>query len=153
MILGGDIGGTKCNLALFQEDRAILRMVFQRRLATKNYGGFEDLVADFLEQALGAGTLTQAGRIEAAAFGHAGVVVEGSLHADNLPWVLNVPALQEKLNLKDVGVLNDLTATALSLERLSSNDLVSLNPGVPVRNASKAVIAAGTGLGEAILFW
>lgn len=153
MILAGDVGGTKCTLGLFVEEGPRLRSVFQRRVATKSYGGFEDLVGDFLEQAgeLDAGTEQQ--QIEAAGFGLAGVVVDGSLHARNLPWILDVPALQRKLNLRKVVLLNDVSATAFSLERLSLNDLVILNQGVSEGRGTKAVIAAGTGLGEALLFW
>jgi glucokinase len=153
MILAGDVGGTKCSLGLFVKEGSALRSVFQRRLATRDYGGFEDLVGDFLEQAAGLGGGTLAHGIEAAGFGVAGVVVDGSLHAGNLPWVLNASALTRKLNLRNVVLLNDLTATAFSLDKLSLNDLATLNQGTSERQATKAVIAAGTGLGEAILFW
>jgi glucokinase len=153
MILAGDVGGTKCNLGLFLKEGPALRSVFQRRLATRNYTGFENLIGDFLEQAalLGDSTLGQA--IDAAGFGLAGVVVDGCLHAENLRWALDVPALTRKLSLKSIVLLNDLIATALSLDRLPSSDCVLLNQGTPEQNATRAVIAAGTGLGEAVLFW
>jgi len=153
MILAGDVGGTKCNLALFLREGLALRPVFQRRLATRDYAGFEDLVEDFLKQATAADENAKAPVIEAAGFGVAGVVVDGRLHAENLPWILDVAALTQKLQLQNIRLLNDLTATALSLERLAANDLVPLNPGAPAHHATIGVIAAGTGLGEAILFW
>jgi glucokinase len=153
MILAGDVGGTKCNLGLFAKDGPRLRSVFQHRFATRDYAGFEDLIGDFLERAAGPDKNSRAQEIEAAGFGLAGVVVDGSLHAGNLPWVLNGSALAEKLHLSKVVLLNDLTATALSLDRLGPNDFAVLNQGIPEQNATKAVIAAGTGLGEAILFW
>ena len=152
MILAGDIGGTKCSLGLFVEEGLALLSVFQRRLATKSYVGFEDLVGDFLEQSASVGGFRER-RIEAAGFGLAGVVRDGSLHAGNLPWVLNVPALTRKLNLRKIIVINDLTATALSLDRLPLSDLAILNQGVSELRATKGVIAAGTGLGEAVLLW
>jgi len=152
MILAGDVGGTKCNLGLFLKEGLTLRSVFQRRLATRDYAGFEDLVEDFLKQATADGN-NDANEIDAAGFGVAGVVAGGRHYSENLPWVVDVSALAQKLNLKNIRLLNDLTATALSLERLSLNDFVSLNPGTPAHNATRAVIAAGTGLGEAILFW
>lgn len=156
MILAGDVGGTKCNLGLFRQEGLALRSVFQRRLVTRNYPAFEDLVEDFLQQAK-AHNNENANRpattIDAAGFGVAGVVIDGRHYSENLPWVVDVPALTRKLNLEDIFLLNDLTATALSLDRLSSNDLVALNPGKPVPHATRAVIAAGTGLGEAVLFW
>ncbi len=153
MILAGDVGGTKCSLGLFEKNGPTLRSVFQRRLPTRDYAGFEDLIGDFLEQAAGVNKSADIREIEAAGFGLAGVVVDGSLHAGNLPWVLNGSALARKLHLNKVVLLNDLTATALSLDRLASNDFVILNQGTAEHRASKAVIAAGTGLGEAILFW
>ena len=153
MILAGDVGGTKCNLALFLREGLTLRSVFQRRLATRDYAGFEDLVENFLKQATAADENVKAPVIEAAGFGVAGVVVDGRLHAENLPWILDVAALTRKLQLQNIRLLNDLTATALSLERLAANDLVPLNPGAPAHHATIGVIAAGTGLGEAILFW
>lgn len=151
MILAGDVGGTKCNLALFRKEGAVLRCVFQRRLATRNYAGFESLVADFLEQAKSE-TVAEPD-IEAAGFGLAGVVVDGCLHAENLRWTLDFSGLRRKLKLKNVALLNDLTATACSLAKLPANDFVILNHGNPRPNATRAVIAAGTGLGQAILVW
>ena len=153
MILAGDVGGTKCNLGLFQQEGLRLRPVFKRRLATQDYAGFEDLVEDFLEQATAADANLNRQTIDAAGFGVAGVVLDGRHYAENLPWTVDASALSRKLNLKSIRLLNDLAAAACSLERLSANDLVALNPGTPVPNATRAVIAAGTGLGEAILFW
>ncbi|HKM85588.1 MAG TPA: glucokinase [Terriglobales bacterium] len=153
MILAGDVGGTKCNLGLFLQEGRALRSVFQRRLATRDYAGFEDLVEDFLKQATAADAYANRTPIDAAGFGVAGVVVEGRHYSENLPWLVDSSALARKLNLKNIRLLNDLTATALSLERLTGNDLVLLNQGTAVSDATRAVIAAGTGLGEAILFW
>lgn len=153
MILAGDVGGTKCNLGLFAKNGLRLRSVFQLRLSTRDYSGFEDLIGDFLQRAHGLDESVPPPKIEAAGFGLAGVVVDGSLHAENLPWVLDGAAIARKLNLNKVVLLNDLAATALSLEHLSSSDFAILNEGIPQPNATKAVIAAGTGLGEAALHW
>ena len=100
MILAGDVGGTKCNLGLFLQDGISLRSVFQRRFATRDYPGFEDVVEDFLQQAaadknhdaIGAG-------IDAAGFGVAGVVLDGRHYSENLPWVVDISVLARKLNL------------------------------------------------------
>jgi glucokinase len=153
MILAGDVGGTKCNLGLFLQEGRALRSVFQRRLATRDYAGFEDLVESFLKQAMAGDANAKAPAIDAAGFGVAGVVAGGRHYSENLPWVVDVSALAHTLELKNIRLLNDLTATALSLERLPVSDFVSLNPGTHAHNATRAVIAAGTGLGEAILFW
>jgi glucokinase len=153
MILAGDVGGTKCNLGLFQQEGVVLRSVFQRRLATRDYTGFEDLIDDFLKQAAVVVGNASGPAIDAAGFAVAGAVVEGQRYSANLPWVLDAPALSRELNLSNIQLLNDLIATALSLERLPANDFVMLNPGVAGHHATKGVIAAGTGLGEALLFW
>ena len=153
MILAGDVGGTKCNLGLFAKNGPSLRPVFQCRLPTRDYAGFEDLIGDFLEAAHRSDSSVPRAEIAAAGFGVAGVVVEGSLRAGNLPWVLDGSAIARKLDLNKVVLLNDLTATALSLEHLTFSDFETLNQGVPAPNAVKAVIAAGTGLGEATLHW
>jgi glucokinase len=153
MILAGDVGGTKCNLGLFRQEGLALRPVFQRRLATRDYAGFDDLVEDFLKQAASGQESAKAPAIDAAGFGVAGVVADGRHYSENLPWLVDVATLTRKLSLKKISLLNDLAATALSLESLSGNDLVVLNPGTRVPHATRAVIAAGTGLGEAVLFW
>jgi len=153
MILAGDVGGTKCNLGLFLAEGEGLHPIFLRRLPTLDYKAFAVLVEDFLQQATAADANKKRPAIEAAAFGVAGVVAEGRHYSENLPWVVDVHALSQELNLKNIILLNDLAATAASLERLSPNDQIVLNQGTPAPHSTKAVIAAGTGLGEAILFW
>jgi glucokinase len=153
MILAGDVGGTKCNLGLFLQEGLGLRVVFQRRLATRDYTGFQDLVEDFLKQATAADDNAKPPIIDAAGFGVAGVVVDGRHYSENLPWLVDLASLTRMLNIRHVRLLNDLAAAAFSLERLSISDLIVLNPGAAPQNATKGVIAAGTGLGEALLFW
>jgi len=153
LILAGDIGGTKCNLVLCREEGTTLRPVFRRKLATRDYPGFESLVTDFQRQAAASPDPAAHGKLDAAGFGVAGVVVDGRLTAENLPWVLDIAALTRALDLKRLLLLNDLMATALSLDKLAPGDFVVLNQGSPVANGTRGVIAAGTGLGEAILFW
>jgi glucokinase len=155
MILAGDVGGTKSNLGLFVQEGSTLRMVFQRRLATRDHAGFEALIEEFLAQARAADAISNRAPIEAAGFGVAGVVVAGKHYSENLRWVLDGSMLERKLNLnpKNVRLVNDLAATALSLERLPADDFVVLNQGTPVLHGARGVIAAGTGLGEALLFW
>lgn len=156
MILGGDIGGTKCNLALFQEaEGSALQPVFQRRYVTRDFSRFEDLTEHFLRRAAQQGILTVGREVRAAGFGVAGAVVEGQLHANNLPWTLNTPELARRLGmgLENIVLLNDVVATAWSLDRLPAKDLAVLNQGVLQPGATRALMAVGTGLGEALLLW
>ena len=153
MILAGDVGGTKCNLALFEARLGTLRRVAQRRFDSNKYATFEEVVAEFARQTGESGS--EAGRVKvtAAGFGVAGPVVNHQVRATNLPWVVDAASLARLLGIGRVILMNDLEATAHSLELLRPVELCVLNEGVPAPQASRALIAAGTGLGEAVLFW
>ena len=155
MILAGDIGGTKCNLAAFEPRGATLHLAFQKRYATCDFSSFEDLVDTFAREAVQQGAMQPATIFAAAGFGVAGTVLDGRLHAINLPWTLDASALAARLRLpvEDIVLMNDLVATACSIDRLPAADFLALNRVESKPNASKALIAAGTGLGEAMLFW
>jgi glucokinase len=156
MILAGDIGGTKCNLAIFQEaGGATLQPIFQRRYATRDFSRFEDLIEQFRKHAAEHVPNFANGQISGAGFGVAGAVVQGQLHANNLLWTLNPPELARRLdvNVEHVVLLNDVAATAWSLDKLPAKDLSVLNQGVLQPNATRALMAVGTGLGEAVLLW
>ncbi len=156
MILAGDIGGTKCNLAIFQETGGTaLQPIFQRRYATRDFSRFEDLIEQFRKHAAEHVANFANDQISGAGFGVAGAVVEGQLHANNLPWTLNPPELARRLNvnLEHIVLLNDVAATAWSLDKLPAKDLSVLNQGVLQPNATRALMAVGTGLGETLLLW
>jgi len=156
LILGGDIGGTKCNLVVFQETEAgALRPLFQRRYATRDFSRFEDLIAHFLEQLAEQAWWNAGVPIRAAGFGVAGAVVEGQLHANNLPWTLNLLELALRLgvSMENIVLLNDVVATAWSLDQLPAADLAVVNQGVLQPRATRALMSVGTGLGEAFLVW
>jgi glucokinase len=155
MILAGDIGGTKCNLAAFEVNGATLRLLSQNRYATRDFSSFEQLVEAFCRETFQRSASQTGVRFAAAGFGFAGTIVEGCLHAINLPWVLDPAALASKLSLdiEDIVLMNDLVATACGIDKLPADDFLSLNNVISQPNGSKALIAAGTGLGEAMLFW
>jgi len=156
MILAGDIGGTKCNLVMFQERQdGALRPLFRHRYRTCDFARLEDLAEYFCNQFTEENASLGRMSIDAAGFGVAGAVVDGQLHANNLPWVLDPRGLARKLDLvpSKLVLLNDVVATACSLDKLPPEDLAVLNKGVAVPNATKALMAVGTGLGEAFLFW
>jgi glucokinase len=99
MILAGDIGGTKCNLALFVENGAGLRLAAQQRYSTSEFGSLEQLIEKFFYECKAETALKPTGKISAAGFGVAGAVVDGRLVANNIPWQLTTAGLADKLQL------------------------------------------------------
>jgi len=155
VILAGDIGGTKCNLAVFEEHGSSLQLIFKRRYATNEFASLEKLIERFFcECASETGTMP-GGNMAAAGFGVAGAVVDGRLVANNIPWELTAPTLARNLNLdiEQLALINDLVATAYGLVHLAPQDFLVLNAGTPQINGNQALIAAGTGLGEAMIIW
>ena len=150
MILAGDVGGTKCNLALFVEKNGKLEVVFRERFASKEFAQFDLIIREFSRRA--AAHLGH-DKIRAAGFGVAGPVINNRIHATNLPWVVDADILAGEIGVPTVVLVNDLGATGHSLEHLPPEDFCVLNPGKPVPHATRALLAAGTGLGEGILFW
>ena len=150
MILAGDVGGTKCNLALFAEKNGKLEFVFRERFASKEFAQFDLIIREFARRAA-----PHLGRekIRAAGFGVAGPVIDNRIHATNLPWIVDAEILAHEVGVKSIVLVNDLGATGHSLEHLPPEDFCVLNQGTPVPGASRALLAAGTGLGEGILFW
>jgi glucokinase len=150
VILAGDVGGTKCNLALFAEKNGKLEFVFRERFASKEFAQFDLIIREFARRAA-----PHLGRekIRAAGFGVAGPVIDNRIHATNLPWIVDAEILAHEPGVKSIVLVNDLGATGHSLEHLPPEDFCVLNQGTPVPGASRALLAAGTGLGEGILFW
>ncbi len=150
MILAGDVGGTKCNLALFAEKNGKLEFVFRERFASKEFAQFDLIIREFSRRA---SQHLNGSKIEAAGFGVAGPVINNRIHATNLPWVVDADTLAGEVGVKSVVLVNDLGATGHSLQHLPPEDFCVLNAGTPLAGASRALLAAGTGLGEGILFW
>ena len=150
MILAGDVGGTKCNLALFSETNGKLEVVFRERFASKEFAQFDLIIREFSRRAA---PYLGHEKIRAAGFGVAGPVINNRIHATNLPWIVDADVLAGEIGVPTVVLVNDLGATGHSLEHLPPEDFCVLNPGKPVPGATRALLAAGTGLGEGILFW
>jgi glucokinase len=142
MILAGDIGGTKTRLALF--DRG-LRPRIRQTYRTRDHARLYDLAADFLD--------TTGCDVSAACFAVAGAVSGGAFAGPNLPWTVRAHELAEALELPSVVVVNDVEANARGIESLGPNDFAVLNEGDPFARGNRAVVSAGTGLGEAGLWW
>ena len=155
MVLAGDIGGTKCNLALFAERADSLHLALKRRYATHEFSSLEALVEKFFSECRLETGVTAEGHISAAGFGIAGAMVDDRLVSNNIPWELTASSLARKLGLKleQLALINDLVATAYGLVHLAPEDFLVLNPGTPPIDGNQALIAAGTGLGEAMILW
>lgn len=145
LVLAGDIGGTKTNLAIYAVgDGGRPSAVREASFASREYAGLEDVLAAFLRPG--------AERVTTAAFGIAGPVFENVVVTTNLPWVVEADRIASALGGARVRLLNDLEATAYGALFLPPAELHVLNAGREKRG-NRAVIAAGTGLGQAFLFW
>lgn len=144
-MLAGDIGGTKTILSLLlREPDGTLTCHYEQSFSSLDFAEFDDILAAFLPAGL---------IITSACFGVAGPVVNQRCQTTNLPWLLDAEALKKTLGTDRVKLLNDLEAMALGMLVLPPEDLVELNPNSRAQAGNIAVIAAGTGLGEAILYW
>lgn len=137
MILAGDLGGTKTTLALCDDNGAILR---EATVPSAGFEALEDAISRFAP-----------GEVTAACFGVAGPVIDGTSKITNLTWTVSQSSLEKKLHAK-VKLLNDLQATALGMLVLPATAFATLQAGPRPEHATIAVIAPGTGLGEALLF-
>ncbi len=145
MILAGDIGGTNARLAYFQPQNGRLKLVSERIFPSREHHEFGEIVVQFVNES---GT-----RPEAACFGIAGPVRNGRVETSNLPWVIEQSRLAQQIHLPATLLINDLEANAWGIGALDPGDLVTLNRGAGAAIGNQAVIAPGTGLGEAGLFW
>jgi glucokinase len=145
MILAGDIGGTNARLAYFQSTNGTLRLVSERVFPSREHKELGEIVVKFLQ---GSDTHPQV-----ACFGIAGPVRHGRVETSNLPWVVEQSRLAQQIQLPATLLINDLEANAWGIGALTEKDIVALNRVPGDRIGNQAVIAAGTGLGEAGLFW
>jgi glucokinase len=149
MILAGDIGGTNTRLALFPPPgtptAALAQPTVEKIYPSRGHAGLEEIVAEFRAEFAHA--------VTAACFGIAGPVIRGVCQTPNLPWVVKADSLASQLGLKSAGLINDLEANAHGLRTLGDADLLTLNHGKPDAAGNAGLISAGTGLGEAGLYW
>lgn len=143
MILAGDIGGTHSRLALFAADLA--RPQWEEVYPSGEHGGLEEIVAAFIGK--------HREDVSLACFGVAGPVRDGRCEATNLPWIVDAARLGRCLGLDLVWLINDLEANAYGIASLADEDVATLHPGAARAAGNLAVISAGTGLGEAGVYW
>src|SRR3954447_13505098 len=145
MILAGDIGGTNARLAYFQPKNGHFKLVSERVFPSREHSELGEIVCRFLDDSVT--------RPQAACFGIAGPVRNGRVETSNLPWVIEQSILANQIHLPSTLLINDLEASAWGIGALSKDDLVTLNAGGGTITGNQAVVAPGTGLGEAGLFW
>lgn len=145
VILAGDIGGTKTLLALFSCEGVSVVPIDERSFPSQHYADLEEAIDAFLR-----GRKVSPQR---ACFGVAGPVAHGQCETTNLPWVVDAQRISRRFEIPSVILLNDLEATAYGTLGLTEDECGTLNPGHADLQGNRAIIAAGTGLGESILFW
>lgn len=143
MILAGDVGGTKVRLALFEEKGT--NFIDEQKFASKEFPDFASLLKHFLAQ-------EGKRKISSASFGVAGPVRGGVCQATNLPWIISAKTLEKELQIPEVYLINDLEANAWGLRCLSGEEFFTVNSGEEMQG-NQALLSAGTGLGEAGLYW
>jgi glucokinase len=146
-ILAGDIGGTNTRLTLYHalsHDR--LKPLREATYPSPAFAGLEAILSQFLEG-------QASDRIERACFGIAGPVIDQACDATNLPWRVSAKAIKQQFNFDATWLLNDLEANAWGIEAMSDKDLFLLNPGKTRTGGNRSIISAGTGLGEAGIYW
>lgn len=144
MILAGDVGGTKVRLALFDE-KGGKQFADEEKFSSREYPDFASLLKQFLAH-------EQGKKITCASFGIAGPIRNGKCQATNLPWVISAAELEKELRIPKVHLINDLEANAWGLTCLSPDEFFVLNEGKEMPG-NQALVSAGTGLGEAGLYW
>lgn len=150
LVLAGDIGGTKTLLQLAEVDGGgSPRAIVERRFDSRAHGDFNAVVGEFLRAAQGA----PAKPIAAACFGVAGPIQEGRARITNLTWSIDAAALGAEFGIPAVHLINDFAAVGFGIEALPPQDLATLQAGAADACGTRAVIGAGTGLGEGILVW
>jgi glucokinase len=148
MILAGDIGGTKTLLGVFEPAPARPRPVLVRSFITLEFSDLSSMILRFMADC---GSL--AGPIDRASFGVAGPVVGETARLTNVPWLIDARGIAAQFHFGHVGLLNDLQATAYAVPVLEGSELLTLQQGVRAEHGTIAIVAAGTGLGEASLCW
>ena len=143
MILAGDVGGTKVHLALYDFTDGKLTHTRDEKFPAKEYSGLEEIVKEFLGS----------GKVTSACFGVPGPVRDGRLRLTNLPWTLDSRELAADLGIQHVFLINDLEANGYGIAELGADQIYTLSEGDASQIGNRALVAAGTGLGEGILMW
>ena len=146
MILGGDVGGTKINLGLFEVEGGGLRLVRSAKYHSADFPGLSAVVQAFLAVEPPAD-----GEIRSACFGIPGPVLDNRARTPNLAWQVDGAVVAAEIRVPVVALINDLVATAEGVALLESDEITVLQNGIPDADGNRALVGAGTGLGMALL--
>lgn len=144
LVLAGDIGGTKTNLAVFSREKGLHDPIVESTFVSANYPDLGSMAQEFL--------IKSELKVERAAFGVAGPVLHGKARITNLPWQMDEAELAAALGVRSVKLLNDLESIANAVPILEASDVCALNDVQPEPTGPIGVVAPGTGLGQAFLF-
>jgi len=145
-VLAGDVGGTKTNLAIFKVTAKSVTPLVERKYHSAKYKSCIDIIEQFIKDE----KLLVPERI---CLGVAGPVVQGKVEITNLSWNLDIEDIKKRIGVSEVSLINDLEATAYGLAALPAKDFITVHQGNTKNKGNIAIIAPGTGLGEAGLFW
>ncbi len=144
-LLAADVGGTKTNLALAEIRKGDIHFVKETIYPSKQFGSLAEVIRTFMADV--------SRKPERVSIAFAGPVQDGKAYATNLSWHLNTRLLMEELSVPEVYLINDLESEAYGLAALNEKDIVTVYPGHTDARGNAAIIAPGTGLGEAGLYW
>ncbi|MEZ5314668.1 MAG: glucokinase [Chlamydiales bacterium] len=147
MILAGDVGGTKVNLAFFKQPLLEYEGINLATFSSQKYENLNLIIRDYLNNT------KENFKIEAACFAVAGPIEEKKCYATNLPWIIDTKALVNELNIPNVYLINDLEANAYSIQILPTDSILQIHSKVIHPEGNRCIVSPGTGLGEAGLYW
>ncbi len=145
-VLAGDVGGTKANLAIFEATTDRINLIKTSTYHSAQYPSVIKILQQFLQE-------NPDSRPERVSLGVAGPVFEGHAEITNLPWHIDKKEISTATGIQQIALINDLEATAYGLAGMEEKDFLVLHPGEPSIQGNMAVLAPGTGLGEAGLYW
>lgn len=145
-LIAVDIGGTKTNFGLYKSNNQKVELLKEGTYASQEYSSFSDVVKMFISE-------NQIAGVDRISIGVAGPVLDGKVHTTNLPWEIDKRILLQDIGVKEVGLINDLEATAYGLNNIHEEYLATIYPGADDAKGNIAILAPGTGLGEAAMYW
>lgn len=151
IVLAGDLGGTKTLLQLLEVRNGVFHSLYERRFDSAAHADFNSLLGTFMQEAA---QIPAASRtVDAACFGVAGPIHGQNAKITNLGWTIRTDELSAEFGIANISLINDFAAVGCGIEALHEDDLVTLQAGEPELHGTRAVLGAGTGLGEGILVW